>query len=726
MEMENDLDLPASSYSTVRGSTSSMYSAPWSISSFHDRYSSTSRSFRPRSEANAKQSISDLKSLLDILFTNQIPGPKLIRLEREFCTPLGHGGQGNVYGVSPDFKKKALELQYQTDDERSKYSALYWTRCVVKHLRSDQRRNDVQHAFREISRLCRPSLRGHPNIVKLVSWGISLDALEAVNLESLCTPLLILERAHCDMAQFIRSEEHATVPYETLCDLSMDIGRGLGAVHSADIVHGDLKLENILIFFGSYMAGRMWTAKLCDFGSAVPIAARADARDSATYLGSETWLPPECYEKSLVGQPLPLSLAPCDIFVYGLVVWAMFIGIHFSPLYKIQKVDGHGADIVRHIGQQRFYARARDSVTASFSPAHNSVHVLLAAFTEQTFTHFGGRAERQTLERRLQSRWRARSFGFGQVSSEDKVNRILLVLRASLNDSPDRRDLQPWRYLDKKRYPFVPSVENPPRFTSNYGTQNLSKLETPAVADRWSYLLKRISHSRPWVVTLHRMNEFKPLGLLSAWTTIQQGSRTTLSYITSLRLLRTEGRRYRLCKQYLGEATWRNAGFEDLGPFDYLEHPYHNQHRRCELHRLQPEYSGRSNYPSRLLQSGDAALRTDLLYAWARLRSHHRLCCWQEACKTFPVATFGAEQVLVDQLPVDVSVLAWLCRGEIGQHDIQQMNRQPALIWHEWSSTQGRTCNDSVKTNMFLLLFEQGFHIHDRAILSSNGSEFSE
>lgn len=632
-----------------------------------------------------------------------------------------------MYGVSPEFEKNALELQDQTDDERFKYSALYWTKCVVKHLRSDQRRNDVQHAFREISRLCRPSLRGHPNIVKLVSWGISLDALEAVNLESLCTPLLILEKAHCDLAQFIRSEEYATVPYETLCDLSMDIGRGLGAVHSADIVHGDLKLENILIFSGSHMAGRKWTAKLCDFGSAVPIAARADARDSATYLGSETWLPPECYEKSLVGQPLPPSLAPCDIFVYGLVVWAMFIGIHFSPLYKIQKVEGHGADIVRHIGQQRFYARARDSVTASFSPAHNNVHLLLAAFTEQTFTHFGGRAERQTLERRLQSRWQARSFGFGQVSSdgEDKVNRILLVLRASLNDSPDRRDLQPWRYLDKKRYPFVPSVENPPRFTSNYGTQHLSKVETPAVPNRWSYLLNRISHSRPWVVTLHRMKEFKPLGLLSAWTTIQQGSRTSLSYITSLRLLRIEGRRYRLYKQYLGEATWRNAAFEDLGPFDYLEHPYHNQHRRCELHGLQPEYSGRSNYPSHLLQSRDAALRTDILYAWARLRSHYRLCCWQEACKTFPVLTFGLEQVLVDQLDMDVSVLAWLCRGEIGQHDMQQMNRHPALIRHEWPSTQGRLCSDSAKTNRFLLLFEQGFHIHDRAIQFSTGPDFS-
>ena len=614
-----------------------------------------------------------------------------------------------MYGVSTDFEKKALKLPYQHDDERFKCSAMYWTKCVVKHLRSDQRRDDVQHAFREISQLCKPSLRGHLNIVRLVSWGISLDALEAVNLDSLCTPLLILEKAHCDLAQFIKDEAYVTVPYETLCDLSTDIGRGLGAVHAADIVHGDLKLENILIFAGGvYLAGMKWTAKLCDFGSAVPISAKAEVCDSTTYLGSQTWLPPECYEKSLLSKPLPPSLAPCDIFVYGLVVWAMFIGIHFSPLYKIQKADNHGDDIVSHVGQQRFYARARDSVIASFSPAHHDIHLLLAAFTEQTFTHFGGRAERQTSERRLRRRWQAR--GRNSSDKENKVNRILLVLRESLNDSPDRRDLQPWRYLDKDRYPIVPHVENPPKFMSKYGTQHLSRVDTPAVTDHWSYLLKRVSHSRPWVITRHKMKDFNPLRLQSALTTIQQVSRTSLSYITSLRLLGTDGRRNRLWKQYVFEAT-RDAGSEDLAPFDYLEHPYGSQHCRCEPLKVHFEYL--------LLQSGDTALHTDMLYALARLRSQYRLCFWQEACKTNPEASFGVEQVLVDQLPVDMSVLAWLCRGEIGQHDMQQMNRRPALIWHEWSSTQGRTCCDSVKTDLFLLLLEQGFHIHERAMRGS-------
>ena len=255
MKLQDGNDLSSPSRIDPGSFASSFYSAISSISSFSERYPSASRSFRPRFEASAQQSISDLQSLLDILFTSQIPGPKLIRLEREFCTSLGHGGQGNVYGASPDFEKKALALQNQSDGQRIKHSALYWTKCVVKHLRTDQRRNDVLHAFREISRLCAPSLKSHPNIVKLVSWGMSLDVLEAVNLDSLSTPLLILEKARCDLAQLIKSQEYETLSYETLCHLSLDIGHGLSAVHSSGIVHGDLKLENILIFSESQATG---------------------------------------------------------------------------------------------------------------------------------------------------------------------------------------------------------------------------------------------------------------------------------------------------------------------------------------------------------------------------------------------------------------------------------------------------------------------------------------
>ncbi|KAL8939916.1 MAG: hypothetical protein Q9211_002520 [Gyalolechia sp. 1 TL-2023] len=417
MECQNETDHPASAYSNYEDAASTFYSAPGSITSFHQRYPITSQSYRPRLLSTPQQSISDLKSLLDILHRNGIPGPKLIRLQQEFCTHLGHGGQGNVYGVTAEFARKAQELQHHDVSYKAKYSALHWTKCVVKHLRTDQRRNNVLHAFREVSRLCHPSLQRHPNIVSLLSWGMSLDALETVDLDSLSTPLLILERSHCNLAQFIRSEDYAVASYELLCDLCLDIGHGLSAVHSTGIVHGDLKLENILIFPQNQSITTRWTAKLCDFGSAVP--ASADQQEPISYLGSDTWLPPESYERSLMGKPLPQSLIPCDIFVYGLVVWATFVGIHFSPLYNMQRVQG-GADILQHMGQQRFYAKAKASVIAYFSLMRSDTHQLLAAVTEDIFSHFGGRIEQQMVERRQQARYA----GVGLFKSDDTPDTV--------------------------------------------------------------------------------------------------------------------------------------------------------------------------------------------------------------------------------------------------------------------------------------------------------------
>ncbi|KAL8697409.1 MAG: hypothetical protein Q9201_007136 [Fulgogasparrea decipioides] len=496
--MEAEDGLPSSSLRDLT-SVSSLYSSPASLSSFAERYPSASHSYRPRLDATAEQSISHLKSLLDVLYKSKIPGPRLIRLQREFNDHLGHGGQGNVYGASAAFQSSASALQKEQVTLRAKQSALYWTKCVVKHLRTDQRRNDIQHAYREISRLCHPSLRRHPNIVNLLSLGMSLDALESVSLKSLSTPLLILERADCDLAQFIKSEQYELAEYEFLCDICLDVGRGLGAVHSAGMIHGDLKLENILLFSSKQPLRTEWTAKFCDFGSAVPVS--ASLPEVGRYFGSDTWLPPECYEKQLLGKPMPTSLIPCDIFTYGLVVWATFVGLHVSPLYNMQKVEGHGAEIVCNIGRQRFYARASKSVRASFSANNSNIHRLLAEFTEQTFNLFGGRKEHTIMERGEY----ARSRGFLQPASHDtaravenKIRRILLVLRESLNDSPSRRDRQVWRYLNYKPFPLIPYVDDPQTFEPDnawlcrgeVGQYELQKLKesSASTSPLWDFL----------------------------------------------------------------------------------------------------------------------------------------------------------------------------------------------------------------------------------------------
>ncbi|KAL8811900.1 MAG: hypothetical protein Q9223_007426 [Gallowayella weberi] len=594
MEVHNDHHPCSTSHSNSPWSFSSAHTTPTSISSFHKKYPSTLPSNRPSSESSAHQVLSDLKSLVNDLekFKNETPGPKLIRLQREFCDRLGHGGQGNVYGVSAEFKKTALELQDMPYDQRTKHSAIFWTKCVVKHLRTDQRRNDVRHAYREIRPLCHPRLQRHPNIVNLVSWGLSLDALETVSLNSLSTPLLILERAHCDLAQFIKSEDYEIASFDVLCDICLGVGRGLDSVHSTGMIHGDLKLENILLFPKETSTGR-WVAKLCDFGAAL-----TDSQNSR-YLGTDTWLPPECYENIIVGKAMPGSLIPCDIFVYGLVIWATFIGISFSPIHNDQQIEG-GAYIVRNVGRQQFYAKAVQSVTAKYSTARSNVHRLLAGLTDQTLGHFGGSGEREGLERR-QSRNALDRYLYSDnlMTVEDRIRRILIVLHCCLNDSPHLRDRQPWRYLDYKRFPRVPNVDNPATFKPDYDQSSMLK----------HYVLQLISRKN----------------------------------------------------------------------------------------------------------------RADQVYAFARLRSQIPLCCWQHCtlggnhCMPFTVTFKGLtlEGALSSHMALDV--VAWVCRGEIGQHEVQRWNdRQNRVHLFSTFSPVYPT------TDIFLLIFENDYAIH-QIVQTSDG-----
>lgn len=705
---------PPSAHSSYDDGASSLYSTPASIASFHQRYPANSRSYRPRRLANPQQSLSDLKSLLDILYTNGIPGPKLIRLQKEFSTPLGHGGQGNVYGVTNEFDEKARKLQYQDVEDRAKSSALRWTQCVVKRLRADQRRNDVHYAFREVSRLCHPSLRQHPNVVSLLSWGMSLDALETVNLDSLSTPLLILERSHCDLAQFIRSEDYVTASYELLCDLCLDIGRGLSAVHSTGIVHGDLKLENILIFPRELYLTSKWIAKLCDFGSAVP--ALADQQEVSSYLGSDTWLPPEWYERSLMGKPLPRSLIPCDIFVYGLVVWATFVGIHFSPLYNVQNVQG-GADIVRHIGQQRFYARAKESVTACFSPTRSDTHQMLAAFTEEILSHFGGRVERQTIERRQQ----ARRLGIGPFnrshSSEivkNKVRRILLVLRESLDDAPQRRARQPWIYFNRRHFSSIPIVDDPPHFKQKYPGISAATDVGHILQARVSDLSGRDSSSDPTADLQGSLETFS--ARCTQWIT------STPAYIRALmRVLQQHSHRYKVYQNSLSKVDRLVPGFRSLSPFEYLEHAPEERHYDIAaiLNPLEERYSRIDDASSTTLLINHTvnyvettSSHNDMLYTCARIRSHFRLCCWEEYNRrAVKLAHLTVERYIQLGL-TDLSVLAWMCRGEIGQYEVQQLKDSEGSIQHMWTHVTSKAFEISQRTEIFNMLLELGFDIH--------------
>lgn len=88
----------------------------------------------------------------------------------------------------------------------------------------------------------------HPNIVKVVSYSTCWQQGNGY---------ITMERAKCSLKTFYSSH---TMTKEILLDFSRQIVTALVHVHSKNIVHHDIKPENIL-FFGTDVF------KLCDFGA---------------------------------------------------------------------------------------------------------------------------------------------------------------------------------------------------------------------------------------------------------------------------------------------------------------------------------------------------------------------------------------------------------------------------------------------------------------------------
>ncbi|KAL6244526.1 hypothetical protein RBB50_008768 [Rhinocladiella similis] len=103
--------------------------------------------------------------------------------------------------------------------------------------------------------------------------------------------------------------------------LLMDMATGLEFLHRCDIVHGDFKSENVLIFAHTDFR---YCAKLTDFGSALP---GGQGVFDVYNKGTELWAAPEILEGNSDTACLPAG----DVFSFGLTVWRTAID-GFDPL----------------------------------------------------------------------------------------------------------------------------------------------------------------------------------------------------------------------------------------------------------------------------------------------------------------------------------------------------------------------------------------------------------
>lgn len=161
---------------------------------------------------------------------------------------------------------------------------------------------EARRVFHREARLA--SVLSHPNIVSVVDFGEDPDwglfiVMDLVEGEPLSR----------------RVERGGRLSVETACTVAIQLARALQHSHAHDVVHGDLKPDNVLCVDGPEQAA--WQVKLLDFGTA-EIASRARQREKCV-AGTPEYMAPE---RIIGGAPSPAV----DIYSLGIVLYEMLAG----------------------------------------------------------------------------------------------------------------------------------------------------------------------------------------------------------------------------------------------------------------------------------------------------------------------------------------------------------------------------------------------------------------
>jgi serine/threonine protein kinase len=230
-----------------------------------------------------------------------------------------------------------------------------WSRLVKAKSRSDDHRRLLEACMLELRVLTDEFIQRHENIANLlgVSWHGTGDNI---------SPILIMELA-CEEHPTLKELLALDTPIKTRLEMVRDVLEGLSALHHIDVVHGDIKPENILIFKSSASAIGL-SARLSDFGFCRPTA---DYRYGAG--GTPYWNAPEC----LPGAPAELKKEeygkPRDLYSLGLLA---FHAITLHMPFGSATLDHISAmklkDEVSPMLRERL--QKPDSVGATVSPSH--------------------------------------------------------------------------------------------------------------------------------------------------------------------------------------------------------------------------------------------------------------------------------------------------------------------------------------------------------------------
>lgn len=157
---------------------------------------------------------------------------------------------------------------------------------AVKHLKIVNRESGSREFLRRVDSLLlelrimhHGPLKSHPNILTLVGYGWNMEA------GSILPYILVEYSAHGTLRDYLRGSYKYNI---RLTDKEMfiaDVAAGIHALHTTGIIHGDIKMENVLVFDSNERRGSLM-AKICDFGHSILVGEGPNAEKPAVFTGT--------------------------------------------------------------------------------------------------------------------------------------------------------------------------------------------------------------------------------------------------------------------------------------------------------------------------------------------------------------------------------------------------------------------------------------------------------
>ncbi|KAF2495498.1 kinase-like protein [Lophium mytilinum] len=301
---------------------------------------------------------------------------------------LGDGSTFSVDGAELPIWDALAHLRYRNLDikgPKEKFNFVDHTRISWQHTtlvaykalvgrKSMDRGMIMQDLITELRVLCHRPLQKHPNFVRLlgVAWISEIDMGYTDDAEPREWPTVVVEKApHGSLLDFLSSEEFKTTRSSLMAKLNLciDVLIAIVALHACDILHGDIKCENALVFNTEKGTAENWRVKLSDFGHAI---LNMQGKGSSGFtrrevIGTDFYSPPELSSAEAVIDVA--NMKSVDVWCWGLLMWRVLIdGMEYSD------AEGHQIDpgAMRALREQGNIAATAKDACKNYLNLHHS------------------------------------------------------------------------------------------------------------------------------------------------------------------------------------------------------------------------------------------------------------------------------------------------------------------------------------------------------------------